>query len=318
MTKKQIDKQRKKLPTLPYTDELKQLENELDCREMINSILVYGNVDSDIDNIYNNKFLTDYRDTLSEDRIKKLIKEQQDDLKKSKIISDSYTDSEGVTYNSVDWYDANETDKQEESKHDLEFETIKELANYIADNYKVITGTELKDIFNKSDRGNFNTPMFNQEIIDKDWPKIEQFINKYGQYFEIDDLLDEIDNALIDKRLDLNLYESLEIDEEQIAKLYDYKEEDPEVNYDINPDDYNLKLAFDYEGDAETGPISDPVGPNLVGKLKDIYKYLDACGISRDDEDIEIYIESTEELDESKEIANYSTDSLKNIVDLFI
>ena len=114
MTKKEIEKVKASLPKWDeQNEEEKKLDRELDCREMINSILIYGYLNSTIDGIYEDKYLRNYKKDISEDRIKELIKEQQDDLKKSKIFTDVYTDGEGVTYNSVSWYDEEDDIKEE-------------------------------------------------------------------------------------------------------------------------------------------------------------------------------------------------------------
>lgn len=114
MTKKEIEKVKASLPKWDeQNEEEKKLDRELDCREMINSILIYGYLNSTIDGIYEDKYLRNYKKDISEDRIKELIKEQQDDLKKSKIFDDVYTDDEGVTYNSVSWYDEEDDIKEE-------------------------------------------------------------------------------------------------------------------------------------------------------------------------------------------------------------
>ena len=69
---------------------------EMSCREMIMSCLTYG------DNIYANKYVMNYIDILGEQRVFELCKEQEEYFNtKCKVMKNVYTDSEGLTYNSL-------------------------------------------------------------------------------------------------------------------------------------------------------------------------------------------------------------------------
>ena len=79
----------------------------------------------------------------------------------------------------------------------LAFSSDKELAKYIADNYKIITGYTLRSIFNKDQDG----PIFDQDIIDKTSDKIHDFLKKNTDkserdieefYYYLDDYLASI------------------------------------------------------------------------------------------------------------------------------
>ena len=89
----------------------------------------------------------------------------------------------------------------------------KELRKYNSRLYGVydteITGTPFNSIFNSYDLNNEDSPIFNQEVIDKDWEKVEAFINKYGSEFKLDDLLNGIDDALINEKSIQGLNEDL-------------------------------------------------------------------------------------------------------------
>ena len=76
---------------------------ELNCREMINSCLCYG----EMYNFYGH-YDKHYIKTLGEERVKELIAEQTEDFKKATVIRDVHTDSEGVSYNRVVWADEQE------------------------------------------------------------------------------------------------------------------------------------------------------------------------------------------------------------------
>lgn len=94
------------------TNQQKREYAELSCREMINSIMIYGNINSP----YNEK--EDKLDRYLEERwqergmfyvprkrIIELVKEQQADFAKAVVKSGVYTDHEGCTYNSCVWAD---------------------------------------------------------------------------------------------------------------------------------------------------------------------------------------------------------------------
>lgn len=114
MTDKQIKAVKDSLPRLRDMNEEQEREYaELSCREMINSIMIYGNINSP----YNEK--EDKLDRYLEERWQKrssmfyvprkriieLVKEQQADFAKAVVKSGVYTDYEGCTYNSCVWAD---------------------------------------------------------------------------------------------------------------------------------------------------------------------------------------------------------------------
>ena len=113
MTDKQIRAAKDSLPRLrDMNEEQERVYAELSCREMINSIMIYGNINSP----YNEK--EDKLDRYLEERwqergmfyvprkrIIELVKEQQADFAKAKVNRGVYTDHEGCTYNSCTWGD---------------------------------------------------------------------------------------------------------------------------------------------------------------------------------------------------------------------
>jgi hypothetical protein len=97
----------------PWTKEDEILEEELSCRSMINSILIYGGrTDKEsydykrylmryvTGTVYNN-----YKGLLTEQRVNELIEEQKADFAKAVVRSNVYTDGEGCSYNSCVWAD---------------------------------------------------------------------------------------------------------------------------------------------------------------------------------------------------------------------
>lgn len=117
MTDRQIKEAMKTIPHWSkydsMTKEQQRIHNELSCREMINSIMIYGSINSP----YNQKddILHDYLQERCEHensmffvprtRIIELVKEQQNDIRKAVVTPCVYTDSEGCTYNSCKWGD---------------------------------------------------------------------------------------------------------------------------------------------------------------------------------------------------------------------
>lgn len=126
MTGKQLEKIKRDLNTkyygdkvrtpdnlnLPITDQDKKTFIELDCIEMINSCLVYGS------NPYRKikkwwyghgecerSYLSDYEDKLGVQRVRELVDGQVEEFKNVVIHKNCYTDSEGCSYNSVEYWD---------------------------------------------------------------------------------------------------------------------------------------------------------------------------------------------------------------------
>lgn len=107
MTDREIKSARAKLPPrtqIPFsewTDEQKQLDKELDCRDMINSILCYNGEEG----LINNRYLNDYILELGLSVVQRLCDEQLVDFKKATVVKNVFTDNEGVSYNSIKWAD---------------------------------------------------------------------------------------------------------------------------------------------------------------------------------------------------------------------
>lgn len=87
-----------KAPTL--TLEQERLSRELQCRDMINSILCYKGKE----NLVNNEYLADYINNLGYDIVRRLCDEQIADFENATVKYNVHT-SEGVSYNSIIWAD---------------------------------------------------------------------------------------------------------------------------------------------------------------------------------------------------------------------
>lgn len=107
MTGKEIEKLKNSLPKWEngkppvLTAEQKQIDRELWCREMINSILIYHGKA----NIINDEYLKKYIEELGIETVEKLVKEQVEDFEKATVLHDVSRDYEGVSYNSIIWAD---------------------------------------------------------------------------------------------------------------------------------------------------------------------------------------------------------------------
>lgn len=101
MNRKTIEELKKTLPNYigcykDMTEEQKRLDEELSCREMIMSCLIYG------ENIYSSRYIMEYTDDLGDQRVLELCKEQEKYFNENcEVLQNVYTDNEGVSYNSL-------------------------------------------------------------------------------------------------------------------------------------------------------------------------------------------------------------------------
>ena len=119
MTDKQLEAARQEIkarypdPDEEWSDEDADTAYELRCRDMINTILVYGGADAvkKGSNKYMDSLLpftrhpSPHGGVISVSRLDELIAEQLDSFSRAKVVKNSYTDSEGVSYNSIVWED---------------------------------------------------------------------------------------------------------------------------------------------------------------------------------------------------------------------
>ena len=114
MTQREIDAAKKTLPSRfewkNWTEDQKQLDRELSCRDMINSCLVYDGIagfwkEYEWRSGKDKSYAAPYIRELGLSRVQELVAEQEADFAKAKVFRDVFTDSEGVTYNSVRWGD---------------------------------------------------------------------------------------------------------------------------------------------------------------------------------------------------------------------
>lgn len=99
MNHKEISELKKMLPPHieynSWTEEQKQLDKELSCREMIDSCLIYETAFLD------SNYSEEYFKELGKPKVLELYNEQLEHFNKSILIKNVYEDSEGVTYNNL-------------------------------------------------------------------------------------------------------------------------------------------------------------------------------------------------------------------------
>ena len=127
MTRKEIEAAKQTLPRTrnykEWTESQKTLREELSCREMINSCLVYGGIEEFWEKcewrIGYKSYAASYICVLGRERVQQLVKEQEEDFAKAKVLRDVFVDDEGLSYSSICWSDEEEKEvKQDESSDD--------------------------------------------------------------------------------------------------------------------------------------------------------------------------------------------------------
>lgn len=113
MTEKQIETAKKALPGFleSMTRQQRRLYEELSCRNMINSCLIYGSARYNFYDPTTGEFgyyAKDYMKQLGKKTVLRLWNEEFEDFSRATVKHDVYTDAEGVTYNSCIWEDKQE------------------------------------------------------------------------------------------------------------------------------------------------------------------------------------------------------------------
>ena len=84
-------------------NELKELE-ELSVREMVNSILCYWNASAGVGEYHRNRFFIEADKLLGKEKVNTIIDDQTKYFREhAKALYGVYVDSEGCTYNSIQW-----------------------------------------------------------------------------------------------------------------------------------------------------------------------------------------------------------------------
>lgn len=194
-TDKELAKMKAQLPSridVPYeewTDEQKELDRKIACIEMIHSILTYDDIKS-ADDVMQNKYMQRYIEELGETKVKELVEQEIEEFKSATINKDVYTDSEGVTYNSVTFKDESKTLTEAPTKNSAEYKKLCTEIEFQADeNDFNLTEEDVKAV---ADRMIANKFFFNYNIMDdednenvQDWETINSIIvNTIKDYLE--------------------------------------------------------------------------------------------------------------------------------------
>lgn len=84
-------------------DERKELR-ELSVREMVNSILCYGNASSGVGEYDRNRYFIEADKLLGKEKVNSIIDDQTKYFREhAKVLYGVHEDSEGCTYNSIQW-----------------------------------------------------------------------------------------------------------------------------------------------------------------------------------------------------------------------
>ena len=86
------------------TEEERKELRELSVREMVNSILCYGNANIGVGDYDRNRYFIQADKLLGEEKVDAIIKDQTRYFREhAKVLSGVYEDEEGCTYNSIEW-----------------------------------------------------------------------------------------------------------------------------------------------------------------------------------------------------------------------
>ena len=86
------------------TEEERKELRELSVREMVNSILCYGNASYGVGEYDRNRYFIEADKLLGKEKVNSIIEDQTKYFREhAKVIHGVYEDGEGCTYNSIQW-----------------------------------------------------------------------------------------------------------------------------------------------------------------------------------------------------------------------
>jgi len=93
---------------MPWSPEDEKRMEELRCREMVHSCLIYG-TDPYKEGTHwvmgvghvKQTWMTPYEERLGKQRVKEIVDEEKEEFKHATVLKNVHTDCEGVTYNAV-------------------------------------------------------------------------------------------------------------------------------------------------------------------------------------------------------------------------
>ena len=133
----------------------------LSCIEMIHSILTYAEPHNHtLEYVLNNKYMQKYIEELGQEEVSNLINNEIEEYKNATINSNVYTDSEGVTYNSVTFKDDIKESCEEKMKEADEI-----YGNELNEDSEVIT---FREIISRMENATEYTDLYDAASLIKD------------------------------------------------------------------------------------------------------------------------------------------------------
>lgn len=133
----------------------------LDCIEMIHSILTYApDNNRTLEYVLDNKYMQKYIEKLGEDKVREIANQEVEEYKNATINSNVYTDSEGVTYNSVTFKDDIKESCEEKMKEADEI-----YGNELNEDSEVIT---FREIISRMENATEYTDLYDAASLIKD------------------------------------------------------------------------------------------------------------------------------------------------------
>ena len=133
----------------------------LDCIEMTHSILTYAPENNrTLEYVLDNKYIKKYIEKLGEDKVREIANQEVEEYKNATINSNAYTDSEGVTYNSVTFKDDMKESCEEKMKEADEIH-----GNELNEDSEVIT---FREIISRMENATEYTELYDAASLIKD------------------------------------------------------------------------------------------------------------------------------------------------------
>lgn len=160
------------------TPEQQKRAEELSCIDMINSKIAYGDrdataeeiLDKDLNSKYHS-YLKQYVDKLGRERVLELIQGQLDDI--DTVVNGTFTDSEGVTYNSIRWkreaFEKRYSEKRNlKEASDNKMPAIGEIARYLEDGVNFMQSNQEYTLYKYNLNDKYVIAMYWAEGFDPD------------------------------------------------------------------------------------------------------------------------------------------------------
>lgn len=266
-------------------------EGKIRAIEMIHSILTYTDPEYwTTDYVMSNKYMKKYIEELGEDVVSDIVNQEIEEYKNNAIIDkDTYTDSEGVTYNSVRFKNESAMTEDIDTGKDLENDTV----NQVVDDMQDETTAEEEEESNSLDSQladlrevlpDLDLNLY--QVIDKeDTNKVFYFIGKVAE--DSDDLLMLIDNnPSNDIDEPSNIDNKLPEDEDADEEINDL-EDDTEIQNQPLEDESNeerfdfIKVPLKYEDFITLNPR---YGNDINPDHEAIMEYLMKCLVEENPE----------------------------------